>query len=42
MSILAIDLGGTKLAAAVFTVLGDMLSEETVLIGSRTGNALGE
>ena len=42
MSILAIDLGGTKLAAAVFTVLGDMLSEETVLIGSRTGNAVGE
>ena len=42
MSILAIDLGGTKLATAVFTDMGDLLSEETDLLGSRTGKSVGE
>ena len=42
MSILAIDLGGTKLATAVFTNTGDLLNEETLLLESRTGKAVGE
>lgn len=42
MSILAIDLGGTKLAAAVFTDMGDRLSEDTLLLESRTGKVVGE
>lgn len=42
MSILAIDLGGTKLAAAVFTDTGELLCEETRLLDSRKGEAVGE
>jgi glucokinase len=42
MSVLALDLGGTKLATAVFTSEGDILYEETILLESRTGKAAGD
>jgi glucokinase len=41
MSILGIDLGGTKLAAAVFTAQGDVLSEETTPLEKRSGAETG-
>ena len=37
MAILGIDLGGTKLAGAVFTAPGEVLSEETVPLEKRSG-----
>jgi glucokinase len=42
MPVLAIDLGGTKLATAVFAENGDMLYEERVSLEKRTGAAVGE
>jgi glucokinase len=42
MPILAIDLGGTKLAAAVFTEDGGLIAEETIAIEKRQGHAVGE
>ncbi len=42
MAVLAFDLGGTKLATAVFTAQGDLLCEETCLLKSRTGKAVAE
>ena len=42
MALLGIDLGGTKLASAVFTEDGSMISEETVLVGDRRGRRCGE
>jgi glucokinase len=41
MALLGIDLGGTKLAAAVFTTEGVLLHEETVLLEDRQGAAVG-
>jgi glucokinase len=41
MALLGIDLGGTKLATAVFTEDGAMISEETVLVDGREGPAVG-
>jgi len=42
MSLLGIDLGGTKLASAVFTEAGSLLSRETVPLEGRTGPAVGK
>ncbi|HEX2639288.1 MAG TPA: ROK family protein, partial [Pyrinomonadaceae bacterium] len=42
MALLGIDLGGTKLASAVFTEDGSMISEESVLVGDRRGREVGE
>ena len=42
MSVLAMDLGGTKLAVGVITATGDLVTEEKLLLGSRTGKAVGE
>lgn len=41
MALLGIDLGGTKLAAAVFTTEGVLLHEESVLLEGRQGAAVG-
>lgn len=41
MALLGIDLGGTKLAAAVFTTEGVLLHEDAVLLEHRTGAAVG-
>ncbi|MBX3289169.1 MAG: ROK family protein [Acidobacteria bacterium] len=41
MTLLAIDLGGTKLAAAVLSDDGAILAEETVLLNGRRGNGVG-
>lgn len=41
MSILAIDLGGTKLAIAVFTEDGTMLREERTPLENRQGGEVG-
>ena len=42
MALLGIDLGGTKLALAVFTEEGNMLSKEVIALGNRKGNEVGE
>src|SRR5262245_7658762 len=42
MSILGIDLGGTKLATALFSEAGMLLSKETVPLDHRTGAAVGQ
>jgi glucokinase len=42
MSIAGIDLGGTKLAVAAFTSDGDVLHRESVPLGSREGDAVGD
>jgi len=42
MSLLGIDLGGTKLASAVFTEEGSLLSRDTVPLDGRTGEAVGK
>ena len=42
MSLLGIDLGGTKLASAVFTEAGSLLSRDTVPLEGRTGKAVGK
>ncbi len=41
MSVLGIDLGGTKLACAVFSEEGDILIKETVTVGKRKGHEVG-
>lgn len=41
MEVLGVDLGGTKLAAAVFSDSGEMLSSERVTLGSRSGKEAG-
>jgi len=41
MPLLAIDLGGTKLALAVFSQEGDLLSQEKMNLGKRKGTAVG-
>lgn len=42
MSILGIDLGGTKLAVAIFRETGEMTAQETVALDGREGAAVGE
>jgi glucokinase len=42
MALLGIDLGGTKLAAALFEVGGSLLSKEKVLLNERSGSAVGK
>ena len=42
MPILTFDLGGTKLAVAVFTEEGNMIAEETIALAKREGTAVGE
>ena len=41
MAVMAIDLGGTKLAAALFNENGDILISETVQLEKRKGNEVG-
>lgn len=41
MAVIAIDLGGTKLAAALFNENGDILISETVQLEKRKGNEVG-
>ena len=41
MSLLAIDLGGTKLASAIFTTEGDLRLRESVSLDGRRGRAVG-
>ncbi|HUW91896.1 MAG TPA: ROK family protein [Bacteroidales bacterium] len=41
MALLGIDIGGTKLAAAVFTEEGNILSKEIISLGGREGAAAG-
>lgn len=41
MPVAGIDLGGTKLAVAVFSDNGDMLHRESVLLAGRAGSAVG-
>lgn len=42
MAVLGIDLGGTKLALAVFSKEGDLISKEVVPIGKRAGHEVGQ
>jgi glucokinase len=42
MTLLGVDLGGTKLAIAEFTEAGDLLRKEMTLLDTRTGSAVGE
>lgn len=42
MSLLGIDLGGTKLASAVFTESGELKTKEVVPLGNRSGSAVGQ
>ena len=42
MPILGIDLGGTKLAVAVFSASGDLLAKESVPLDSRKGSDVGD
>ena len=42
MSILAIDLGGTKLAAAIFNEQGNIVEEINIPLNGREGKAVGE
>jgi glucokinase len=42
MSILGIDLGGTKLAVAILSESGTILSKEVTALGNRTGNDVGQ
>jgi len=41
MSLLGIDLGGTKVAFAIFSKEGELLQKDTYLLGKRRGNAVG-
>jgi glucokinase len=41
MALLGIDLGGTKLALAVFSNDGEIVYKETVAVGKRTGSEVG-
>ena len=42
MPVIALDLGGTKLAAALFSDEGDILVHETVPLEKRKGNEVGD
>ena len=42
MSLLGIDLGGTKLASAVFAEVGSLLFRDTVPLEGRNGQAVGK
>ncbi|HTM94089.1 MAG TPA: ROK family protein, partial [Flavisolibacter sp.] len=42
MRLLAIDLGGTKLAIGVFTTDGDLIAEEKIPIDKRGGDEVGQ
>ena len=42
MSILAFDLGGTKLAIALFSESGEIISQEVTALNNRTGAAVGD
>lgn len=42
MAVIGIDLGGTKIAGAVFDDQEQMLSKQTVLLNGATGDAVGE
>jgi glucokinase len=42
MAILGIDLGGTKLAVALFSESGELLSKQTAPLGQRKGSDVGE
>ncbi len=42
MCILGIDLGGTKLASAIFSMEGKILTKETVPLGDRSGSDVGK
>lgn len=42
MALLGIDLGATKLAAAIFSEEGNMLYRESVRLGTREGSAVGK
>ena len=42
MAVIGLDLGGTKLAAAIFATDGRMLRKQIVTLGQRTGAAVGE
>jgi glucokinase len=42
MRLLAIDLGGTKLAIGVFSIDGELLSEEKLPLNKRSGNEVGK
>jgi len=41
MAVLGLDLGGTKLASAVFSLQGDIINKETIPLGGRTGTEVG-
>ena len=41
MALLAADLGGTKLALAIFSEQGEILFEERVALGNRAGEEVG-
>jgi glucokinase len=41
MAVIGIDLGGTKLAGAVFSSEGNVLRKETVHLAGRQGNEVG-
>jgi len=41
MSVLGIDLGGTKLASALFNKEGDILTRQTDTLGSRRDTGVG-
>jgi glucokinase len=42
MTILALDLGGTKLAAALFSISGELLSRESIPLNGRKGSEVGQ
>lgn len=42
MAVIGLDLGGTKLAAAAFSAGGDVLEDETQLLGGRGGAEVGQ
>jgi len=42
MAIIGVDLGGTKVAAALFDPSGKMFSKETLLLNGATGEAVGQ
>ncbi len=42
MTLLGIDLGGTKLASAIFSTEGIIMSGDSVLLDGRTGSKVGE
>lgn len=42
MSVIGIDLGATKIAAAVFDTAGNFINKKSVLLGGRTGEEVGD